>query len=82
MVLNIETLDYGLDKEQTAFLEAVGIEIYSKYGYDRYDYTKNGRPVNIPLIKRDFEEADEKGFICGVTVKAVAFGIVSMYESE
>ena len=83
MVKNKATLDYGLGEFETEFLELVGIEIYSKYGYDRYDYTKSAMPVNIPLIKEDWEKAKELGFITGnFCVESVALGIVEMYESE
>lgn len=85
MVKNKGTLTYdiGISKQETEFLELVGIEIYSEYGYDRYDYSKNSMPVNIPLIKRDYEKAKELGFITnGDCVETVALEIVEMYESE
>lgn len=42
--------------KEIELLEAIGIELYKKYGYDRYNYSINGAPVDIDLINNDLEE--------------------------
>ena len=85
MVNNKATLTYdiGLTETEIEFFELVGMQLYVEYGYDRYDYSKNGMPVNIPLIKEDYYQALKLEYIIGYeSIRSVALGIARMYESD
>lgn len=44
-----------------AHLEAIGIEIYSKYGIDCYNYAIKGSPIDIVLIHDTIQKIQAKG---------------------
>ena len=42
--------------EKIEKLESIGIEAYSKYGHDFYNYSVSDSPVNIEAINRYIEQ--------------------------